>query len=215
MINGSIVLTLVCSSIGLGEDGPTHQPIETAAWLRAMPNLHLWRPADGNETSAAYFVALQARKTPSVLCLSRQNLPQLPNSSLAAAAKGGYVVREVPNGSITLVATGSEVSIALDAASVLEKDGVGARVVSLPCWEVFKQQSPEYQLSVFRPGQAVLSVEAYSSFGEWPVHPTRCVANDAFRVEHILARARWDRRVGRFGAPGCPVQARESKNTPR
>lgn len=156
-----------------------------------MPNLHLWRPADGNETSAAYFVALQAWKTPSVLCLSRQNLPQLPNSSLAAASKGGYVIREVPNGSITLAATGSEVSIALETASVLAQDGVAARVVSLPCWEIFGQQSPEYQLSVFRPGQAVLSVEAYSSFGECRVSPpTCCVAHNGpgwskFSHEHV------------------------------
>ena len=96
-------------SIGLGEDGPTHQPVETAAHLRALPNLHFWRPADGNECSAAYLVAIKSRHTPSVLSLSRQNLPQLEGSTIEKAAKGGYVVHEVEKEDLTIVSTGSEV----------------------------------------------------------------------------------------------------------
>jgi len=150
-------------SIGLGEDGPTHQPIETAIHLRALPNLHFWRPADGNETSAAYLVAIKARNTPSVLSLSRQNLPQLENSTIEKAAKGGYVVHECGQGEdLTIVSTGSEVSIAIAAAGILEKEGKKVRVVSLPCWEVFDAQDQEYRLSVLRSGAPILSVEAYS-----------------------------------------------------
>ncbi|EPQ58745.1 hypothetical protein GLOTRDRAFT_37443 [Gloeophyllum trabeum ATCC 11539] len=121
-------------SIGLGEDGPTHQPIETAIHLRAIPNLAFWRPADGNETSAAYYWAINAKSTPSVLSLSRQNLPNLEGSTIEKALKGGYVVHEVEKEDLTIVATGSEVSIAVEAAGKLLQDGVKTRVVSLPCW---------------------------------------------------------------------------------
>ena len=149
-------------SIGLGEDGPTHQPVETAVHLRAIPNLHFWRPADGNETSASYLVALNARTTPSVISLSRQNLPNLKNSTIENAAKGGYILSDVQNEDLTIVSTGSEVPIALEAAGILEKEGLKARIISLPCWEVFDAQDQEYQLSVFRSGAPYLSVEAYS-----------------------------------------------------
>lgn len=149
-------------SIGLGEDGPTHQPVETAAHLRAMPNLDFWRPADGNETSAAYLVALKAKTTPSVISLSRQNLPQLENSTIEHAVKGGYVVHEVEGEALTIVSTGSEVSIALEAAGILSKEGIKTRVVSLPCWRIFDAQPEEYKLSILRSGAPVLSVEAYS-----------------------------------------------------
>ena len=149
-------------SIGLGEDGPTHQPIETAAHFRAMPNMHFWRPADGNETSAAYLVALKAKTTPSIISLSRQNLPQLENSTIEHAAKGGYVVHEVEGEHLTIVSTGSEVSIAVEAAGILEKEGCKVRVVSLPCWRVFDAQPEEYKLSILRSGAPILSVEAYA-----------------------------------------------------
>ncbi|KAG8861871.1 Transketolase [Serendipita sp. 411] len=152
-------------SIGLGEDGPTHQPIETAAHFRAVPNLHFWRPADGNETSAAYLVALKARTTPSIISLSRQNLPQLENSTIEHAVKGGYVVHEVEGEALTIVSTGSEVSIAVEAAGILAKEGIKTRVVSLPCWRVFDSQSEEYKLSILRSGAPILSVEAYATYG--------------------------------------------------
>lgn len=153
-------------SIGLGEDGPTHQPIETLAHFRALPNCMVWRPADGNETSAAYYVAMTSAHTPSIIALSRQNLPQLEASTIEKAAKGGYVVHEVEGANISLVATGSEVSICIDAAKYLQENhNVNARVVSVPCFEVFDQQTKEYRLSVLPDGIPSLSVEVMSTMG--------------------------------------------------
>lgn len=152
-------------SIGLGEDGPTHQPIETLAHFRALPNCMVWRPADGNETSAAYYVALTSKHTPSIMALSRQNLPQLENSTLDRAIKGGYVLHDVQGADITLVSTGSEVCICIDAVKELEKKGIKARVVSIPCFEVFDAQSKEYRLSVLPDGIPSLSVEVMSTMG--------------------------------------------------
>ncbi|KAI0085477.1 transketolase [Irpex rosettiformis] len=152
-------------SIGLGEDGPTHQPVETVLHLRATPNIDVWRPADGNETSAAYYSALTSKHTPSVLALSRQNLPNLEASTLERALKGGYVVNEVEKEDLTFVSTGSEVSIVLEAAQKLTQEGLRVRVVSLPSWEVFDRQPQEYRLSVLRSGAPILSVEAYTTIG--------------------------------------------------
>ena len=152
-------------SIGLGEDGPTHQPIETLAHFRALPNCMVWRPADGNETSAAYYSALTAKHTPSILALTRQNLPQLEGSSIEAALKGAYAVVEAPNAAITLISTGSEVSICIDAATELQKQGITARVVSVPCFEVFDAQDKAYKLKVLPDGIPILSVEAASTMG--------------------------------------------------
>lgn len=153
-------------SIGLGEDGPTHQPIETLAHFRALPNIMVWRPADGNETSAAYYSALTSKGTPSILALTRQNLPQLEHSSIEVALKGGYVAVEATNAAITLISTGSEVGICVDAVTYLkEKHGVTARVVSVPCFEVFDAQDKQYRLSVIPDGIPVLSVEAASTMG--------------------------------------------------
>ncbi|KAI5828061.1 Transketolase, thiamine diphosphate binding domain-containing protein [Schizophyllum commune] len=152
-------------SIGLGEDGPTHQPVETAAHLRAIPNLAFWRPADGNETSAAYYKAITMSGTPSVLSLSRQNLPNLEGSTIERASKGGYVVHEVEGEDLTIVSSGSEVSIAIEAAGILKEQGIKARVVSLPCWLLFDQQPKEYRLSVLRSGAPILSLEALSTLG--------------------------------------------------
>ncbi|KAI1005944.1 putative transketolase [Podosphaera aphanis] len=153
-------------SIGLGEDGPTHQPIEVLPHFRALPNCMVWRPADGNETSAAYYMALTAKSTPSILALSRQNLPQLENSSIGNAIKGGYTVYEVENADVTIVSTGSEVGICIDAAKYLKDNhNLKARVVSIPCFEVFDAQTKEYRLSVIPDGVPTLSVEAMSTFG--------------------------------------------------
>jgi len=149
-------------SIGLGEDGPTHQPVETGVALRATPNLAFWRPADGNETSAAYLVAVNSHHTPSVLSLSRQNLPNLEGSSIEKAALGGYVLHEEANEDLTIVSTGSEVSIAVEAAAKLKAEGIKTRVVSLPCWLTFDQQDEAYRLSVLRSGAPILSLEALS-----------------------------------------------------
>jgi transketolase len=152
-------------SIGLGEDGPTHQPIETLAHFRALPNMMVWRPADGNETSAAYYMALTSKSTPSIIALTRQNLPHLELSTLENAIKGGYVALEDKDAKITLVSTGSEVSIALESVKVLKDKGIAARVVSLPCWEVFDAQPKDYRLSVIPDGIPALSIEVMSTLG--------------------------------------------------
>ncbi|KAJ5744805.1 hypothetical protein N7533_009675 [Penicillium manginii] len=153
-------------SIGLGEDGPTHQPIETLAHFRALPNCMVWRPADGNETSAAYYMALTSKHTPSILALTRQNLPQLELSTIENGIKGGYVAVDTPNAAVTLISTGSEVSICIEAAEYLQKNhGIAARVVSVPCFEVFDAQDKAYRLQVLPDGIPVLSVEACSTMG--------------------------------------------------
>jgi transketolase len=152
-------------SIGLGEDGPTHQPIETLTHFRAIPNLMVWRPADGNETSAAYYQALTTRHTPSVIALSRQNLPQLEGSSIEKARKGGYTVHGTGKADIIIVSTGSEVYIAVDAAKALAKEGINASVVSLPDWFTFNQQTLEYRLSVLPDGVPILSAEVMNTLG--------------------------------------------------
>lgn len=161
-----VVWVATHDSIGLGEDGPTHQPIETLAHFRALPNCMVWRPADGNETSAAYYVSLTSKHTPSIIALSRQNLPQLENSTIEHAIKGGYVVHEDKSADVTLVSTGSEVGICVDTVKYLaEKSGLKARVVSLPCFEVFDAQPKEYRLSVLPDGIPSLSVEVMSTMG--------------------------------------------------
>lgn len=146
-------------SIFLGEDGPTHQPIEHLASLRAMPNMWIIRPADANEVVQAWEVALNRHDGPVGLVLTRQNVPTLPIGNLD---RGGYVVRE--GSDVTLLATGSEVSAALGAADLLENEGTSARVVSLPCWELFDQQPEEYRSEVLGSAPRV-SVEAASVFG--------------------------------------------------
>ncbi|RJE18649.1 Transketolase [Aspergillus sclerotialis] len=152
-------------SIGLGEDGPTHQPIETLSHFRALPNCMVWRPADGNETSAAYYSALTAKHTPSILALTRQNLPQLEGSSIEGALKGAYPVLEASNAALTLISTGSEVNICVDAATFLKKHGLTVRVVSVPCFEVFDSQDKAYKLKVLPDNVPILSVEAASTMG--------------------------------------------------
>lgn len=153
-------------SIGLGEDGPTHQPIETLAHFRALPNMMVWRPADGNETSAAYYLALTSNSTPSLMALTRQDLPQLEASTIENGIKGGYVCLENKNAKITLVSTGSEVSICLEAVKVLkDSHSIEARVVSMPCTQVFDTHSRDYRLSVIPDGIASMSFEAMSTLG--------------------------------------------------
>ncbi len=154
-------------SIGVGEDGPTHEPIEQMAMLRAMPNFHAFRPADARETIAAWYSAVTSVETPTALVLTRQNLPQLPGSG-KGALKGAYVlkdsVKEVPD--MILMASGSEVSLCLEAAEQLSAKGVDARVVSMPCLDIFEEQSPEYKESVLpKSVRKRVAVEALSGFG--------------------------------------------------
>ena len=161
-----VIYVATHDSIGLGEDGPTHQPIETLAHFRALPNMMVWRPADGNETSAAYYVALTSYSTPSILALTRQNLPQLENSTLENAIKGGYVAVEAEGAQVTLCSTGSEVSLCIDALKVLkDQHNLVGRVVSIPCFEVFDTQSKEYRLKVLPDGIPSMSVEVMSTLG--------------------------------------------------
>jgi transketolase len=146
-----VIHVMTHDSIGLGEDGPTHQPVEHLVSLRAIPNLLVFRPGDAVETAEAWDCALRADTNPSVLCLSRQALPTFRDIAGEAnlVAFGAYVVVEPEDGrDVTLIATGSEVSIALEAASLLEKDGVRAAVVSAPCFELFRRQSREYRTAV-------------------------------------------------------------------
>jgi transketolase len=166
-------------SVGVGEDGPTHQPVEHLASLRAMPGLRVVRPADANETAAAWHVAV-AGEGPTALVLSRQNLPVLDGTRGAPVNRGAYVLREGgPDPAVVLVGTGSEVSVCLEAADLLDERGVPARVVSMPCWELFAVQPDDYQDEVLPPHAPTLAVEAGSSFG-WDRWVDDCVALDRF-----------------------------------
>lgn len=154
-------------SIGVGEDGPTHEPIEQLAMLRAMPNFHVFRPADATETAAAWYSAVSSRKTPTALVLTRQNLPQLAGSS-KEALKGAYILedsaKEVPDGII--IATGSEVELAVGAKAELAKEGVDVRVVSMPSMDVFEEQTEEYKERVLpKSVRRRVAVEALGEFG--------------------------------------------------
>jgi transketolase len=150
-------------SIGLGEDGPTHQPIEQLAALRAIPGLDVVRPADANETAVVWRTVLEHNDRPAGLALSRQNLPVLDPAKVVDAGKGGYILEEASDGKprVLLIATGSEVSLALAARERLEAEGTPARVVSLPCLEWFRAQDRSYQDHVIPPAvRARVSVEA-------------------------------------------------------
>jgi transketolase len=161
-----VIYVLTHDSIGLGEDGPTHQPVEHLAALRAMPNLNVFRPADAIETAECWELALASRHTPSVLSLSRQNLPTLERPvGENLSAKGAYVLREAAGKrDVTLLATGSEVEIALAAADILGTQGIKAAVVSMPCWELFEAQSEAYRAEVLG-GAPRVAVEAAARLG--------------------------------------------------
>ncbi|KAI7907198.1 transketolase [Cokeromyces recurvatus] len=160
-----VIYVMTHDSIGLGEDGPTHQPIETLALTRATPNMLTFRPADGNETSGAYWAAITNLTRPSVIALSRQNLPQLDGSSPEAVLKGAYVLSADKNPQVVFVATGSEVAIAVDAAKMLAQKNIAVQVVSMPCSELFDEQPAEYKLEVFPASVPVISIEALGTYG--------------------------------------------------
>ena len=162
-----VIYVLTHDSIGLGEDGPTHQPIEHLAMLRATPNMYVFRPCDAVETAEAWEVALESTETPSVMALSRQGLPTVRNerTNENLTQKGGYLLKNVRGGrDITLIATGSEIAIALEAAEALESQGRQVAVVSMPCWELFDQQSDQYRQSVLGTAPRI-AVEALTGFG--------------------------------------------------
>ena len=158
---------LTHDSIGVGEDGPTHEPIEQLAMLRSMPNFHVFRPADATETIAAWYSAVTSKETPTALVLTRQNLPQLAGSS-KEALKGAYVLedstKETPDAII--IATGSEVQLAVEAKAELAKDGIDVRVVSMPCMDLFEEQSAEYKEAILPKNvRARVVVEALIDYG--------------------------------------------------
>ncbi|HQN54534.1 MAG TPA: transketolase C-terminal domain-containing protein, partial [Novosphingobium sp.] len=152
--------------IGLGEDGPTHQPVEHVMSMRLIPNLNVYRPADVIETAECWALALESAGTPSVLALSRQNLPQLRSEGGMLSAKGAYRLKAAaaPR-QVVLVATGSEVEIALASAAALEAEGIGADVVSMPCAELFDAQDAAYRAEVLPADVLKVSVEAGVTWG--------------------------------------------------
>ncbi|MBK7448607.1 MAG: transketolase [Anaerolineales bacterium] len=190
-------------SIGLGEDGPTHQPVEHLTSLRLIPNLVVLRPADANETAQAWKVAISRRDGPTVLALTRQNLPTLESPNLVE--KGAYVLKDFGKPEIILMASGSEVSLILDAAQKLAEEGKGVRVVSFPSWELFEKQDEAYRESVLPKSiQKRLAVEAGTSLG-WERYAKSTISIDrfgasapakvifeklGFTVENVIAKAK-------------------------
>jgi transketolase len=166
-------------SVGLGEDGPTHQPIEHLAALRAIPGLVVIRPGDANETAAAWRAVLEDLDGPAVLVFSRQDLPVLADVDPDGVARGAYVLRDVSDPEVAIVGTGSELSVALRAADLLAEEGVRARVVSMPSWELFAAQDDEYRDEVLPPGLPSVAVEAAVGMG-WERWVDRVVSIERF-----------------------------------
>lgn len=169
LAESGVIYVMTHDSVGLGEDGPTHQPVETLASLRAIPNLLVIRPADGNETSGAYKVAIEAanQNRPTLMAFSRQALPQLEGSSIDAVTKGAYILSDCAGTpDIILIGTGSETPLCVDAAAKLTAEGTKVRVVSMPCWELFDEQDAAYRESVLPKAVTKrLAVEAAARFG--------------------------------------------------
>ncbi len=162
-----VIWVFTHDSIGLGEDGPTHQPVEQTATLRMIPNMDVWRPCDTLETIVAWGQGVEKQDGPTSLILSRQNLAFMARdeATVANVAKGGYVLKDVANPKVVLIATGSEVDLAMKAAAVLAGEGVAARVVSMPCTSAFDRQDAAYKASVLPNGVVRVAVEAGSVDG--------------------------------------------------
>lgn len=215
-------------SIGLGEDGPTHQPVEHFAALRAIPQLFLYRPADANETAHCWRYVLERQEGPAAFMLSRQNLPILEGTSWEGASRGGYVLAEADgDAQLVLVGTGSEVALCVEARERLQADGVPTRVVSLPCWELFAQQDGDYRASVLPADVPKLSVEAGVAMG-WAKWVDASVSLErfgasapastlmeklGFSAANVVARAQ-DLLAGR-GVPGETPFDTEPPGTPQ
>ena len=201
-----VVYSWTHDSIGLGQDGPTHQPVEQLAAVRAMPGLRVIRPADANETAHAWRVAVDS-DGPTALILSRQDLPVLDATAALAPGgvpRGAYVLVDPGDGpaQVILLATGSEVSLCVDAARLLAEAGTRARVVSLPSWELFADQGAAYRDEILTPGVPVLSVEAAATFG-WERY-----ADDSLGIDHFGASAPGDVVMREFGFDPVNVAAR-------
>jgi transketolase len=214
-------------SVGLGEDGPTHQPVEHYAALRAIPRLWVIRPADANETSVAWRVALERREGPVALLLSRQNVPVLDRQQLAPAAgleRGGYVLWDSVAGDssagargggsstngeppeLILISTGTEVAPTLQAARTLAAEGAGVRVVSMPCTELFEAQPSEYRDGVLPPGvSARLAVEPGASMSWWKWVGT---GGEVLGLDHFGASAPGSKVLEEFGFTPDNIAAR-------
>ena len=167
LMNIRTIFVFTHDSIGVGEDGPTHEPIEQLAMLRSLPNFNTFRPADARETIAAWYAAMVSKSTPTAIVLTRQNLPQLDGSG-KKALKGAYIIKEASKSTpdMILIASGSEVSLAVEAAKELDKDNISTRVVSMPCMDVFETQSKEYKEEVLpKTVRNRVAIEALSSFG--------------------------------------------------
>jgi transketolase len=219
-----VIYVFTHDSIGLGEDGPTHQPIEHLAGLRAIPHLYVIRPADPHETREAWRIAISRRKAPTALVLTRQKVPVLDQTrylSAEGAGRGAYILAHAEAAypiegetqknqtpALILIATGSEVSLALEAREALQREGTPTRVVSMPCWELFEEQSKSYRDEVLPPAvTARLSIEAGARLG-WDRYVGAqgdCVSIDrfgasapgdvalrelGFNVENVLSHAR-------------------------
>jgi transketolase len=193
-------------SVGLGEDGPTHQPIEQLMGLRAIPNLTVIRPADANEVAEAWRVAINRRHSPTAFALTRQNLPTLEGTDRKMLSKGAYVLKDFgENPQLILMATGSEVSLIYEAAQKLFAEGIAVRVVSFPSWELFEEQDEAYRESVFPKNMtARLAVEAGATLG-WERYARSVIGLDhygasapykvifekfGFTVENVVAKAK-------------------------
>lgn len=182
------IYVMTHDSIGLGEDGPTHQPVEHLASLRAMPNVNVIRPGDANEVSYAWKLAIESKKTPTIIVLTRQNIPtfdRMAENSASQVEKGGYILsdsaKEIPDS--LLIATGSELHLAMEAQASLKNDGIDARVVSIPCWELFQKQDADYIERVLpRSVTNRVSVEAGSTFGwgKWVGNTGISIGIDSF-----------------------------------
>jgi transketolase len=201
-----VVYSWTHDSIGLGQDGPTHQPIEQLAAVRAMPGLRVIRPADANETAQAWRIAVDS-DGPTALVLSRQDLPVLEETAARApqgVARGAYVLADPGDGpaEVVLIGTGSEVSLCVDAARLLAEAGTRARVVSLPSWELFAVQGDAYRNEVLPAGVPTLSVEAATTFG-WERY-----ADDSFGIDHFGASAPGEVAMREFGFDPVTVAAR-------
>jgi transketolase len=197
-------------SIAVGEDGPTHEPVEQLLGLRAIPGLTDFRPADANETAAAWRLALE-RKGPSFFALSRQDLPVIDPAAhdvYAGVSKGAYLLEDVANPQIVLIGTGSEVGLAVEAAKLLAAEGIRARVVSFPSWKLFEEQSAEYKSSVLPANLPKLAVEAGVTVGWWKYVG---LDGDVIGVDRFGASAPGPRVMTELGFSAANVAARAKK----
>ena len=198
-----VIYSWTHDSVGVGEDGPTHQPIEQVMSLRAMPGLRVIRPADANETAAAWQIAIDG-EGPTALILTRQNVPVLEGTDEAPVDKGAYVLRQAADAAVVLIGTGSEVSLCVQAAEQLATEGIAASVVSMPSWDMFEAQDPAYRKSVIPDGVPALSVEAGVTLG-WAAYADESIGIDRFgasapggtvmeklgiSVDNVVARAK-------------------------